>query len=285
LENQNIFLDLATLNPSILNWLVAECKLLRVIPSEAPGKTPHRNSGLKMKQINRSTDQQITLSKRVWSVCLVVICLATAGCGESSLATISNSNKTSTSDSKVSTPEHVSRTGAISRTIDAGIVLADKAGYFCLPIEPVGLPPDAEIVSLKSSCECVQPSLVRYLADRQRMGQAILLEYLSEMPHTGVDREDSASEVRPANLGVIIQVGLADGKIHDFTVILLHTVLDPNGQSSSAAGSGLSDPENTSLLDVGQSLLATGLVINLPFKSRFLPFSARVMLWTFARFQ
>jgi hypothetical protein len=106
----------------------------------------------------------------MWAVCLLVICLATTGCGEGSLAAVSTSEETPTSAGSVVTP------GAIGQTIDAGIVLADRARCFCLPLEQVGLPPDAEIVSLESSCKCVGLRLVQYVADRQRIGQAILLE-------------------------------------------------------------------------------------------------------------
>ena len=181
-------------------------------------------------------------------MCLVVLCLATAGCGEGSLAAVSTSNETSASAGNVATP------GAIGRTIDAGIVLADRDGYFCLPLEQVGLPPDAEIVSLESSCSCVQPRLVHYVADRQRIGQAILLEYIPEVSSAGVDREDSASEIQPANLGVIVEVGLAGGERQDFSVILLHTVLRNNEIGSSVSGSRLHDRQVRSTPLSGESL-------------------------------
>jgi hypothetical protein len=152
-------------------------------------------------------------------MCLLVTCLATAGCGEGSLAASSTPKETPTSAGEVAIPAET------SRTIDAGIVLADRAGYFCLPLEQVSLPPDAEIVSLQSSCDCVRPHIVQYLADSQRVGQAILLEYIPEVSSAGVDREDGASEIQPANLGVVVEVGLAGGEKQCFTANLLHTVL------------------------------------------------------------
>jgi hypothetical protein len=203
--------------------------LLQAIPSETPGnyseefgaqhETDQQINRSTDQQINRSTDQHCPLSKRVWSVCLVVICLAMSGCGEGSLAAVSTPKETTASAGNVVAP------GPIGRTIDAGIVLADRDGYFCLPLEQVGLPPDAEIVSLESSCECVQPRLVQYVADRQRIGQAILLEYIPEVSSAEADREDNVNRVQPANLGVIVEVGLADRTKHGFTINLLHTVL------------------------------------------------------------
>jgi hypothetical protein len=181
-------------------------------------------------------------------VCLVVICLATAGCGEGSLAAVSTSKETPTSAGNVATP------GAIGRTIDAGIVLADRAGYFCLPLEQVGLPPDAEIVSLESSCECVQPRMVQYVAGRQRVGQAILLEYVPEVSSAEVDRKISQSEVQPTNLGVIVEIGLADGTKYDFTVKLLHTQLCQAGHRPSAAEYWSLDRHVCTVLSAGESI-------------------------------
>jgi hypothetical protein len=152
-------------------------------------------------------------------MCLLVTCLATVGCGEGSLAASSTPKETPSSADDIAIP------AATSRTIDAGIVLADRAGYFCLPLEQIGLPPDAEIVSLQSSCECVRPRLVQYVADRQRIGQAILLEYIPEVSSAGVDREVSASEIQPANLGVVVEVGLAGGTSYDFNFNFLYVAL------------------------------------------------------------
>jgi hypothetical protein len=33
-----------------------------------------------------------------------------------------------------------------SPTFDAGIVLSDRSGYTCIPLDRIGLPPDAQIV-------------------------------------------------------------------------------------------------------------------------------------------
>jgi hypothetical protein len=155
-------------------------------------------------------------------MCLLVTCLATVGCGEGSLAASSTPKETPSSADDIAIP------AATSRTIDAGIVLADRAGYFCLPLEQIGLPPDAEIVSLQSSCECVRPRLVQYVQDRQRIGQAILLEYVPEVSAADTSLLDSPREFEAVHLSVIVEVVLSDGVKHDFVLNLLHTLLERN---------------------------------------------------------
>ena len=104
--------------------------------------------------------------------------------------------------------------------IDAGVVLADRAGYFCLPTERLGIEAVETLVSVTSSCECIEPRLVKYVGSDGSPKPAILLEYADESVGPG-----GASDPQPMNLGVIITVELASGKTHDFTVNLLHTVL------------------------------------------------------------
>lgn len=48
--------------------------------------------------------------------------------------------------------------------VEAGVVLAGRDGYLCLPLEQVGVSPNASVVAIESSCECVQPRLVEYIA-------------------------------------------------------------------------------------------------------------------------
>lgn len=60
-------------------------------------------------------------------------------------------------------------------------VIAEHAGYFCLPLEQVGLNPNEPPASLTSSCECVQPSPARYVAPDGSQKRAIFLEYVNEL--------------------------------------------------------------------------------------------------------
>ena len=106
--------------------------------------------------------------------------------------------------------------------IDVGLVLSDRAGYFCLPIERLGLKAGETMVSVESSCECIEPRLVKYLGSDGSQRPAVLLDYVAES--VGIA---GTIDPQPMNLGVIITVELASGKTHDFTVNLLHTVLAP----------------------------------------------------------
>ena len=115
--------------------------------------------------------------------------------------------------------------GTDGSRIDAGVVVADRGGYFCLPLERVGLDSQAAIASLTSSCECVRPRVVTYKSGNESWGRGILLEYVAEPTPAQSDRE-----YLPANLGVIIEATLADGGKHTFTVDLLHTVLAEEGR-------------------------------------------------------
>ncbi len=108
-----------------------------------------------------------------------------------------------------------------SASINAGVVIADREGYLCLPLQRVGLEAEATIVSLSSSCECIRPCLVKYKVPGNSTQQGIVLEFVAE-PTEG---DASTTENSAADLSVIIETTLADGVKHCFTVDLLHTVL------------------------------------------------------------
>jgi len=107
-----------------------------------------------------------------------------------------------------------------STVIDVGVVLHERPGYLCLPLEHVGLKADDAIVSVASSCECIEPRLVQYVGSYGASKPAIFLEYAEKS-------EDSGSKTfpQPMNLSVAISVELPSGKTHDFTVKLLHAAL------------------------------------------------------------
>ena len=119
-----------------------------------------------------------------------------------------------------------SQTGSSqSTTIEAGVVLANRSGYLCLPLEQVGLSPDTSILSLHSSCECIQPSLVEYHNGPETTAQAILLEYIDESAGAHSDLLPSESNRSVADLGVVVEATLADGSLHGFTVNVLQSYL------------------------------------------------------------
>ena len=111
--------------------------------------------------------------------------------------------------------------------IDVGVILSDRAGYFCLPIERLGIEADETLISVESSCECIEPRLVKYVGSDGSHQPAVLLDYVDES--VGIA---GTIDPQPMNLGVIIKVKTASGKTHDFTVTLLHTLLAPVDPSS-----------------------------------------------------
>ena len=158
-------------------------------------------------QLNSSTAQQLVYDG-LW--CLTM--LALAGCDTPAAATSSSPAGATTTDR--------------SAIIDAGVVLANRAGYLCLPLQQVGLLPDDEIISLSSSCECIEPRVVEYRNSSNAVDRAVLLEYVNETEGSHSDSAADASDRTAANLGVINGATLADGRRHEFTVSLLHTYLN-----------------------------------------------------------
>ena len=114
-----------------------------------------------------------------------------------------------------------------SMTIDVGVVLANRSGYLCLPLEQLGLKTDDTPVSVATSCECIKPRLVQYVSSGGSHKPAILLDYVNEPGGIA-----SSIGSQPMNLNVVITVELGMGKTHDFTVNLMHTVLASAGRAS-----------------------------------------------------
>ena len=135
---------------------------------------------------------------------LYLIAIALAGCD---MQGVSNSR-----------PEAVAELVSRRTTFDAGIVLSERLGYLCLPLELVGLTSTDQVISITSSCECIRPRVVRYATSANSEASGILLEYVAE-------HGTSALEPQPVNLGVILEFKLSGGGIHKFTVDLLHTHL------------------------------------------------------------
>jgi len=136
--------------------------------------------------------------------------LFSVGCDRQTLAV------STVADTPVKPPEEV--------LIDAGIIFADRASYLCLPFEKVGLPTDASVVSIESSCDCVSPSLVTYANSESSQASGILLRYVNESTFHGDDPK-SLPALPPVNLRVVFVLTLAGGRSYEFTVSLMHTYL------------------------------------------------------------
>lgn len=109
--------------------------------------------------------------------------------------------------------------------VEAGVVLAGRDGYLCLPLEQVGVSPNASVVAIESSCECVQPRLVEHIAPSGTPEQALLLQYVADSDSENLAVESRQADAAPKNLGVLVDMRLAGGRSQQFTVNLLHTTL------------------------------------------------------------
>jgi hypothetical protein len=68
---------------------------------------------------------------------------------------------------------------------DAGVVFADRENYLCVPITRLAIDPHDADISAKSSCECMRPSIVRYLTQRDEVADALRVDYMAEQPSSG----------------------------------------------------------------------------------------------------
>ena len=100
-------------------------------------------------------------------------------------------------------------------SFDAGVVFADEASYICIPLEKLGIDVGKEIASIKSSCECVRPSVVRYLRRKSEEGVAIRLDFVEE--------SNAQDEINPVLLGVAITVTFVSGDEQLVSILFLHT--------------------------------------------------------------
>jgi hypothetical protein len=110
----------------------------------------------------------------------------------------------------------------VPSAVDAGVVFIDRESYLCLPLERVGLSPDAHVTSIKASCDCVEPSLVKYVAPGGEVEKGLMLRFTVEP--AGDSSSDRGTQAA-MSLGVLIDFQLNDGATHRFTVNLLHTTI------------------------------------------------------------
>jgi hypothetical protein len=119
--------------------------------------------------------------------------------------------------------------------VDAGVVFVDREKYLCLPLEKVGLPYNANVTSIKSSCDCVVPGIVNYVVPGGTVGTAVLIRFAAEP--SGDSNSISGRRAQAAlSLRVLINCKLDDGATHQFTINPLHTFIaqdslrDDNGE-------------------------------------------------------
>jgi len=168
-------------------------------------------------QPNSPTAQQPNSPNAQMLLMLVSICwfvtLLSSGCNTSTIGASGGSvNNTSVAPDR-------------SRVIDAGVVFANESNCRCLPFEQIGLDPNARIISIRISCECVTGSEVAYKGIDGKSRKGIRLDWSKEAI-------ESATTYRPASLGVIVEIEFAttpetsQSQTLSLTVSFLHTVAE-----------------------------------------------------------
>ncbi len=159
--------------------------------------------------ISLSGSQALRLSGPCFSVAIVVgLILGVGGCDSPIGLT---ANVTTPTASQLSQP----RSSAYH--FDAGVLFANEASYLCFPIEKFGIDSTQEILTIKSSCECVRPSVVRYQRQQSEEGVALRFDFV----------EDSQAQDKesPVSLAVTIKLQLVSGIEQSVTIQFLHTII------------------------------------------------------------
>lgn len=121
--------------------------------------------------------------------------------------------------------------------IDAGVVLADRPFYLCIPLTKVGLRSDEEIISLHSSCDCVRVQIVKFCeSGRQATSFAFLLESVSD---ADVGSPGSEPDFSPTHLRIEVGVELSDGRTHRFFVEFVESALAVHRRATNSVSQSL----------------------------------------------
>jgi hypothetical protein len=103
--------------------------------------------------------------------------------------------------------------------IDAGIVLLDRDGYLCVPLQRLGISANRELASVTSSCPCVQAEFINYAVGKGKTSRALLLTFRAESPND-LESTDVAATRKPVELDVRIEITLDSGDTRSFDVLM-----------------------------------------------------------------
>lgn len=98
-----------------------------------------------------------------------------------------------------------------------GVRLADKSGYFCIPLRTLSVPEELFATSVTTNCECVTPQLIRYFDETGQYMQAVLVEY----------KPGSEQNARGRLLKIELAIELADGTERQFTLTVMDSSIAP----------------------------------------------------------
>ena len=161
-----------------------------------------------MQPLNHSTTQPLNHSAVMLVVTMLVLLYVAAHfCGfRAKVESSSNSANSivSTNTSKAAGP----------LLIDAGVVFADESSYHCVPLSRLGVTDFEEVVSLDSSCECTQFSIVRFDETAGGAARGLRISFIPGATNT---------KQVPTNLAVRVNMLLSTRRTVVLSIRLLHT--------------------------------------------------------------
>jgi hypothetical protein len=122
---------------------------------------------------NESNGSEIVKSTIVRSHCMlqlsVALLLIQSGCGEFAANTVALAVRTESGELAVG-----------KHTIQAGLLFIEESSYLCVPLKDLNIDSDMPLVRVRSSCDCVQPSVVRFRVSQNEYEAALRLNFFAE---------------------------------------------------------------------------------------------------------
>jgi hypothetical protein len=109
-----------------------------------------------------------------------------------------------------------------SLVIDAGIVLLDREGYLCVPLQRLGISPSSELASVTSSCPCMEAEFINYAIGKRDSARAVLLKFKRDSPGE-VESVDGRMARNAGEVSSKVEIKLANGDTLPFYVSILHS--------------------------------------------------------------
>ncbi len=100
--------------------------------------------------------------------------------------------------------------------VEAGIIFANEDNYLCVPLSRFGIADSEEVLSVETSCECTQPSIITYKESPQQELRGLRID---------IEPETNSTQFRSSALAVAVKIHL-EKRTALATVRFLHTIRD-----------------------------------------------------------
>ena len=125
-----------------------------------------------------------------------------------------------------------------SGPVVAGVMFVDESSYLCFPLSRFGVASARDVVSVDSSCDCAEGSLLAFRDVRGDSVDALRIDFIPEKKVEGGDRDrsrDGSGDGKAASLMVELTLQLRSGGPKTVTVEFLHTTRVASDSSSSSS--------------------------------------------------